>query len=56
MSDLTQAQAEAVLSAAGQAARETGTAMNITIVDAGGNLKAFTRMDGAWLGGIRHLH
>jgi uncharacterized protein GlcG (DUF336 family) len=26
--------------------------MNITIIDAGGNLKAFARMDGAWLGSI----
>jgi uncharacterized protein GlcG (DUF336 family) len=52
MSDITQAQADAVLSAAHESARETGTAMNIAVVDAGGNLKAFTRMDGAWLGSI----
>ncbi len=26
--------------------------MNIAVVDAGGNLKAFERMDGAWLGSI----
>ena len=26
--------------------------MNIAIVDAGANLKAFARMDGAWLGSI----
>jgi uncharacterized protein GlcG (DUF336 family) len=26
--------------------------MNIAVVDAGGNLKAFRRMDGAWLGSI----
>jgi uncharacterized protein GlcG (DUF336 family) len=26
--------------------------MNIAVVDAGGNLKAFARMDGAWLGSI----
>lgn len=26
--------------------------MNVAVVDAGGNLKAFTRMDGAWLGSI----
>jgi uncharacterized protein GlcG (DUF336 family) len=26
--------------------------MNIAIIDAGGNLKAFARMDGAWLGSI----
>jgi uncharacterized protein GlcG (DUF336 family) len=52
MSDITQAQADAVLAAARDAARDTGTAMNIAVVDAGGNLKAFTRMDGAWLGSI----
>ncbi|MBT2513871.1 heme-binding protein [Arthrobacter sp. ISL-30] len=52
MSDITQAQADAVLNAARDSARETGTAMNIAVVDAGGNLKAFTRMDGAWLGSI----
>ena len=52
MSDITQAQAEAALAAARESARETGTAMNIAVVDAGGNLKAFTRMDGAWLGSI----
>jgi uncharacterized protein GlcG (DUF336 family) len=38
MSDITQAQADAVLSAARESARETGTAMNIAVVDAGGNL------------------
>lgn len=52
MSDITQAQADAVLVAARDAAREAGTAMNIAVVDAGGNLKAFARMDGAWLGSI----
>ena len=52
MSDITQAQADAVLAAARDAARDTDTAMNIAVVDAGGNLKAFTRMDGAWLGSI----
>jgi uncharacterized protein GlcG (DUF336 family) len=26
--------------------------MDIAVVDAGGNLKAFVRMDGAWLGSI----
>lgn len=52
MSDITQAQADAVLGAAREAAWEHGTAMNIAVVDAGGNLKAFARMDGAWLGSI----
>ena len=41
------------LAAAGQrAAEETGTAMNIAVVDAGGHLLHFTRMDDAWLGSI----
>ena len=31
---------------------ETKTKMDIAVVDAGGNLKAFARMDGAWLGSI----
>lgn len=52
MADITQAQADAVLAAAREAAKNNGTAMNIAVVDAGGNLKAFTRMDGAWLGSI----
>jgi uncharacterized protein GlcG (DUF336 family) len=39
--------------AAGEAkAREIGQPMNIAVVDAGTNLKAFIRMDGAWLGSI----
>jgi uncharacterized protein GlcG (DUF336 family) len=29
-----------------------GVKMNIAVVDAGTNLKAFARMDGAWLGSI----
>jgi uncharacterized protein GlcG (DUF336 family) len=52
MSDITQAQADAIVAAARDAARDNGTAMNIAVVDAGGSLKAFTRMDGAWLGSI----
>jgi uncharacterized protein GlcG (DUF336 family) len=52
MPDITHAQADSILAAARDAALETGTAMNIAVVDAGGNLKAFTRMDGAWLGSI----
>jgi uncharacterized protein GlcG (DUF336 family) len=33
-------------------AAEIDTLMNIAVVDVGGNLKAFVRMDGAWLGSI----
>jgi uncharacterized protein GlcG (DUF336 family) len=44
--------AEAMLSAAESKAIELNVKMNIAIVDIGGNLKAFRRMDGAWLGSI----
>ena len=50
--DLSLAQAQPVLAAALAAAEEQGTEMDIAVVDAGGNLKAFARMDGAWLGSI----
>ena len=45
-------QARAVVTAAIDKAREIGTKMDIAVVDAGANLKAFARMDGAWLGSI----
>jgi uncharacterized protein GlcG (DUF336 family) len=50
--DLSLDQAEAVLAAILAAAAEQGTKMDIAVVDGGGNLKAFARMDGAWLGSI----
>jgi len=50
--DLSLEQAQAVVSAALAAAEEQDTLMDIAVVDAGGNLKAFARMDGAWLGSI----
>jgi uncharacterized protein GlcG (DUF336 family) len=52
MSDITLDQAWQVIDAANEAAVAQGTAMNIAVVDVGGNLKAFLRMDGAWLGSI----
>ncbi len=52
MADITREQAQAVLEAAVAKATELGTAMDIAVVDAGANLKAFVRMDGAWLGSI----
>lgn len=52
MGDLTQERAERVLDAANAKASELGVKMNIAVVDAGANLKAFRRMDGAWLGSI----
>ena len=42
----------AVLGAARKKATDVGVAMNIAVVDDGGNLVAFSRMDGAWLGSI----
>lgn len=41
-----------VLAAARRQAETMGPAMNIAVVDAGGRLSAFARMDGAWLGSI----
>ncbi len=52
MSDITMAQARDAVDAARKKSGEIDTKMNIAIVDAGGNLKAFARMDGAWLGSI----
>lgn len=50
--DITLEQAEAVSTAAKQKAKEIGVPMNIAIVDGGANLKAFHRMDNAWLGSV----
>jgi uncharacterized protein GlcG (DUF336 family) len=52
MSDIGLDQAQVVVDAAVEKAQQIATLMNITIIDAGGNLKAFARMDGAWLGSI----
>lgn len=45
-------QAEKMSEAAKAKAKEIGVAMNIAIVDEGANLKAFHRMDNAWLGSV----
>jgi len=50
--DISLDQAQAALAAALARAAEIDTKMNVAVVDAGGNLKAFARMDGAWLGSI----
>jgi uncharacterized protein GlcG (DUF336 family) len=50
--DISLDQANAALEAAVKKSDEIGTKMDIAIVDAGGNLKAFVRQDGAWLGSI----
>jgi uncharacterized protein GlcG (DUF336 family) len=52
MDDITLKQAQAAVAAAIAKAVEIGAKMNIAVVDAGANLKAFARMDGAWLGSI----
>jgi uncharacterized protein GlcG (DUF336 family) len=44
--------AQIAIEAARKKALELGTLMNIAIVDSGGNLKAFYRMDDAWVGSI----
>jgi uncharacterized protein GlcG (DUF336 family) len=45
-------QAQAIIKAARAKADDIGVPMNIAVVDAGNNLTAFSRMDGAWLGSI----
>jgi uncharacterized protein GlcG (DUF336 family) len=52
MSCLTLEKARAAVNAALKKAEELQAKMNIAVVDAGANLKAFARMDGAWLGSI----
>ena len=52
MSDITLQQARAAIDAALAKSSEMGVAMDIAVVDAGANLKAFARMEGAWLGSI----
>src|SRR6201746_2438322 len=45
-------EARRVIAAAEREAQSNGQPSNIAVVDAGGNLVAFVRMDGAWLGSI----
>ena len=52
MSDITLDQALAAVSAAVAKSTKIGQKMDIAVVDMGANLKAFARMDGAWLGSI----
>lgn len=44
--------AQKMIEAAKRKSIELDTKMNIAIVDAGANLVAFARMDGAWLGSL----
>ena len=50
--NITLEQAEKAIVAAKQKSIAIDTKMNIAIVDAGANLVAFGRMDGAWLGSL----
>ncbi|MFK7758845.1 MAG: heme-binding protein [Phycisphaerales bacterium] len=50
--DISLTQAQTIITAAQAKAAEIGTKMDIAVVDAGANLKAFARMDGAWIGSI----
>lgn len=49
---ITRTQADTAIAAAEKAAEAIGVPMNIAIYDDGANLKAFTRMDGAFLGSV----
>jgi uncharacterized protein GlcG (DUF336 family) len=51
-SEVTLDAALRVVEAARAKADEIGVPMDIAVVDAGNNLTAFARMDGAWLGSI----
>jgi uncharacterized protein GlcG (DUF336 family) len=46
------ADARRIIAAAERKATEIGQPMNIAVADAGGNLIAHVRMDGAWIGSI----
>ena len=49
---ITLEEARQVIRAGQQKATEIGVAMNIAVVDAGANLVAFERQEGAWIGSI----
>jgi uncharacterized protein GlcG (DUF336 family) len=50
--DISLTQAQAVIAAAVKKAEELHINEDIAVVDVGGSLKAFVRMDNAWLGSI----
>lgn len=50
--DIARELAQSVVDAALRRAGELDLLMNAAVVDSGSNLKAFARMDGAWLGSI----
>ena len=49
---ITIEEAQRIISAAEQKARQMGQPMNIAVMDAGRNLVAFHRMNGAWVASI----
>ncbi len=49
---MTLSDARRVIAAAEKKAADIGQPMNIAVVDAGGNLVAHVRMDGAWMGSV----
>jgi uncharacterized protein GlcG (DUF336 family) len=52
MNNITLKNAHRLIEAASAEAEKIGVPMNIAVVDAGGNLTAFHRQDGAWIGSI----
>ncbi len=50
--NITLEQAQKAVKAAIKKSKELNVKMNITVVDSGTNLVAFSRIDGAWLGSI----
>lgn len=49
---VTLEEAQRIIEAAQEKAREIGQPMNVAVVDNGRDLKAFARMEDAWLGSI----
>ncbi len=52
MESITLEEAQRLIQAALEKAREIGQPMNVAVVDNGRELKAFSRMEDAWLGSI----
>ena len=49
---ITLSDARKIIIAAEKKAAEIGQPQNVAVVDAGGNLVAHVRMDGAWIGSV----
>ena len=52
MAGISLNEARRIVDAAAEKATDIGVPMNVAVVDAGNNLTAFARQDGAWLGSI----